>query len=82
MIANCDFSLSSQLLDIDYAGAANTQHAQIAIFKFVIYLEKPETQLFYYAIKTRPTVYRACSTACSNASGLSYVIGRLHVSPK
>ena len=35
---------------------ANTQHAQIAIFKFAIYLEKPETQLFHYAIKTRPTV--------------------------
>ena len=35
---------------------ANTQHAQIAIFKFTIYLEKPETQLFYYAIKTWPTV--------------------------
>ena len=35
---------------------ANTQHAQIAIFKFAIYLEKPKTQLFYYAIKTRPTV--------------------------
>ena len=41
---------------IDYAGVANTQHAQIAIFKFAIYLKKPETQLFYYAIKTRPTV--------------------------
>ena len=41
---------------IDYAGVANTQHTQIAIFKFAIYLEKPETQLFYYAIKTRPTV--------------------------
>ena len=25
---------------------ANTQHAQITIFKFTIYLEKPETQLF------------------------------------
>ena len=37
-------------------GVANTQHVQIAIFKFAIYLEKPETQLFYYAIKTRPTV--------------------------
>ena len=56
MIANCDFSLSSQLLERDYAGVANTLHAQIAIFKFTIYLEKPETQLFYYAIKTRPTV--------------------------
>ena len=32
------------------------QLAQIAIFKFAIYLEKPETQLFYYAIKTRPMV--------------------------
>ena len=41
---------------IDYAGVANTQHAQIAIFKFAIYLKKPEMQLFYYAIKTRPTV--------------------------
>ena len=41
---------------IDYAGVTNTQHVQIAIFKFVIYLKKPETQLFYYAIKTRPTV--------------------------
>ena len=42
---------------IDHAGVANTQHAQIAIFKFTIYLEKPKTQLFYYAIKTQPTVY-------------------------
>ena len=33
------------------------QYVHIAIFKFAIYLEKPETQLFYYAIKTRPTVY-------------------------
>ena len=41
---------------IDYAGVANTQHAQIAIFKIAIYLEKPEMQLFYYTIKTRPTV--------------------------
>ena len=41
---------------IDYAGVGNTQHAQIAIFKFAIYLKKSETQLFYYAIKTRPTV--------------------------
>ena len=57
MIVNCDFSLSSQLLERDYTGVANTQHAQIATFKFAIYLEKPETQLFYYAIKTRPTVY-------------------------
>ena len=39
------------------------QHAQIAIFKFAIYLEKPETQLFYYAIKTRPTVYGKSSSS-------------------
>ena len=42
---------------IDYAGVANMQHVQIAIFKFAIYLEKPEKQLFYYTIKTRPTVH-------------------------
>ena len=63
MIANCDFSLSSQ--NADYAGVANTQHAQIVIFKFAIYLEKPETQLFYYAIKTRPTVSSRLSMAPS-----------------
>ena len=45
------------------------QHAQIAIFKFAIYLEKPETQLFYYAIKTRPTVYYS--------SDLQFVIHKL-----
>ena len=60
MIANCDFFSELAIIRtqcIDYAGVANTQYAQIAIFKFAIYLEKPETQLFYYAIKTRPTVY-------------------------
>ena len=31
-------------------GVANTQHVQITFFKFAIYLEEPETQLFYYAI--------------------------------
>ena len=59
MIAYCDFSLSRNYIQtqcIDYVGVANTQPAQIAIFKFAIYLEKPETQLFYYAIKTQPTV--------------------------
>ena len=53
----CELRFFSELTITDYAGVANTQHAQIAIFKFAIYLGKSETQLFYYAIKTRPTRY-------------------------
>ena len=62
LFKDCELRFFSELAIIrtqciDYTGVANMQHAQIAIFKFAIYLEKPETQLFYYAIKTRPTVY-------------------------
>ena len=39
-------------------GKYAAESMQIAVFKFAIYPEKPETQLFYYAIKTRPTVYQ------------------------
>ena len=39
-------------------GKYAAESMQIAFFKFAIYLEKPETQLFYDAIKTRPTVIR------------------------
>ena len=34
----CELRFFSELTITDYAGVANTQHAQIAIFKFAIYL--------------------------------------------
>ena len=57
------------------------QHAQIAIFKFAIYLEKPETQLFYYAIKTRHTVVIKDGgvlkrSVCCKRSPLMYLVLR------
>ena len=42
----CELRLFSELQLADYAGVANIRSTRKS--KFAIYLEKPETQLFYY----------------------------------